>query len=127
VTKLLVKNGYVVTVDGARAVFPEGYILIEGSRISKIGSMAELPAGLEADETIDASGCILLPGLINAHQHHWYTLFKGLADGYLLEDWFSSFVFPIVRHLDDEAMRLAAILPRWRCLRPEQPALSIIP
>ena len=30
---------------------------------------------------IDARGCIVLPGLINMHQHHWYTLFKGLADG----------------------------------------------
>jgi 5-methylthioadenosine/S-adenosylhomocysteine deaminase len=57
---------------------------------------------------IDASGCIVLPGLINMHQHHWYTLFKGLADGYLLEDWITGFVFPIVAHLSEEAMRVSS-------------------
>ena len=29
---------------------------------------------------------IVLPGLINLHQHHWYNLFKGLAPGMLLEE-----------------------------------------
>ena len=59
------------------------------------------------DEVIDASGSIVLPGLINTHQHHWYTLFKGLADGYLLEDWVTGFVFPIVPHLSEETLRIA--------------------
>ena len=54
---------------------------------------------------IDAAGCIVLPGLINMHQHHWYTLFKGLADGYLLEDWVSTV----------PAAALAQPRPRRRC------------
>ena len=44
-------------------------------------------ADVSVVEEIDASGCIVMPGLINAHQHHWYSLFKGIADGLLLEDW----------------------------------------
>ena len=64
----------------------------------------------EFDEVIDASGCIVLPGLINMHQHHWYTLFKGAADGYLLEDWVSDFLLPVSRHLTVEAMRVSSTI-----------------
>jgi 5-methylthioadenosine/S-adenosylhomocysteine deaminase len=108
--RLLIKNGYVVTVDGGRAVHPEGFVLIEDARIAAVGPMTELPAETEGAEVIDAAGCLVMPGLINLHQHHWYTLFKGLADGYLLEDWITDFVFPLVRNLDDGAMRVASYL-----------------
>lgn len=108
--RLLVKNGYVVTVDGGRAVHPDGFVLIEDTRIKAVGPMAELPPDAAPDEVIDAVGCLVMPGLINLHQHHWYTLFKGLADGYLLEDWITGFVFPLVRNLDDGAMRVASYL-----------------
>ena len=50
----------------------------------------------------------MLPGLINGHQHHWYTLFKGLADGYLLEDWVTDFLLPLTLHLSEEAMRCSS-------------------
>jgi len=50
------------------------------------------------------------------HQHHWYTLFKGLADGYLLEDWIAGFVFPIVAQLSDEAMRVASYVAAMEML-----------
>lgn len=114
---LLIRNGHVVTVDGARAVHPQGYVWCEGARILSVGAMADLPeAALGARDVIEAEGCLVLPGLINMHQHHWYTLFKGLADGYLLEDWITDFVFPLVRHLDDEAMGLAARLDAMEML-----------
>ncbi len=106
--KVLIKNGYVVTVNPDREVFPGGFVAIDGSRIAAVGPGPQSPAPGPQDEVIDASGCIVLPGLINMHQHHWYTLFKGLADGYLLEDWITGFVFPIVPHLSEEAMRVAS-------------------
>ena len=57
---------------------------------------------------IDAEGCLVMPGLINLHQHHWYCLFKGIADGMLLEDWISDLVFPLVSKLSPDAMRVAS-------------------
>ncbi len=106
--RTLIKNGYVVTVNPNRDVFGGGFVAVDGARISDVGSGARCPAPGSGDEVIDATGCIVLPGLINMHQHHWYTLFKGLADGYLLEDWIAGFVFPIVPHLSDGAMRMAS-------------------
>jgi 5-methylthioadenosine/S-adenosylhomocysteine deaminase len=60
------------------------------------------------DEVIDATGSVVVPGLINMHQHHWYTLFKGLADGLLLEDWVSDFLLPLASQLDAAAMRVSS-------------------
>ncbi|MBI3434929.1 MAG: amidohydrolase family protein [Proteobacteria bacterium] len=106
--RILVKNGYVVTVNDRRDVFDGGYVLVQDGRIEKIGRQPD--PKLLYDEVIDAAGCLVLPGLINMHQHHWYSLFKGVADGILLEDWLHQIVFPITAHLSANAMRHASYL-----------------
>lgn len=106
--QILLRGGYVVTVDGARNVYPSGFVVIDGSTISAVGPTSTTPEPVGFDDVIDVSGCIVLPGLINAHQHHWYTLFKGLADGYLLEDWVTDFLLPLTRQLSEEGMRASS-------------------
>jgi cytosine/adenosine deaminase-related metal-dependent hydrolase len=108
--RILIKNGYVVTVDSQRNVFPGGYVATDGQNISAVGPTEKAPVASGFDEVIDATGCIVLPGLINMHQHHWYTLFKGLADGYLLEDWVSGFLLPLAHNMTDEAMRVSSTI-----------------
>jgi 5-methylthioadenosine/S-adenosylhomocysteine deaminase len=107
-SKVLISNGYVVTVDGARRVLPGGYVAIDGARISAVGPAAQAPRPDGFDEVIDAGGAIVVPGLINVHQHHWYTLFKGVADGLLLEDWVTDILLPLSLKLDAEAMRVSS-------------------
>ncbi|MGE5166017.1 MAG: amidohydrolase family protein [Sphingobacteriales bacterium] len=104
----LLKNGYIVSVDASRAVYPGGFVAIDGTKITAVGAHSATPSAAGFDEVIDLSGCIVLPGLINGHQHHWYTLFKGLADGYLLEDWVTDFLLPLTLHLSEEAMRCSS-------------------
>ena len=106
--RTLIANGTVVTVDGARNVFPGGYVAIDGARIAATGPAAQAPAPDGFDTVINAAGMIVVPGLINMHQHHWYTLFKGVADGYLLEDWVTDILLPLALKLDDEAMRVSS-------------------
>ena len=115
-SRVLIRNGYVVTVDGARSIFPGGFVAVDGSRISAVGSSAQTPRTEEFDEIIDAAGTIILPGLINMHQHHWYTLFKGLADGFLLEDWVTDFLLPLSLKLDASAMRVSSYLAAMEML-----------
>ena len=109
-SRKLITNGYVVTVDPARNVYPGGYVAIDGANISAVGPAAQAPKPDGFDEVIDAKGCIVVPGLVNMHQHHWYTLFKGLADGMLLEDWVSDFLLPLSLKLDETAMRISSWL-----------------
>ena len=106
--RILITNGYVVTVDAERSVWPGGFVATEGRNIAAIGRAADAPSPQGFDTVIDARGCIVLPGLINMHQHHWYTLFKGLADGYLLEDWVANFLLPLSLNLTEEAMRVSS-------------------
>jgi 5-methylthioadenosine/S-adenosylhomocysteine deaminase len=106
--RTLIHNGYIVTVNPNRDVWPDGYVAIDGTDIIDLGpaGSAPLPGGF--DTVLDATDAIVLPGLINLHQHHWYALFKGLADGYLLEDWVDEFLLPLSAHLDEEAIRIAS-------------------
>lgn len=63
---------YVVTLDGARRIIQDGSILIEGSRISRVGKAAEL-ADAPADRTIDARRLLVTPGFVNGHMHISYA------------------------------------------------------
>ena len=108
--RTLIKNGYVVTVNAGRDVWPGGYVVLAGRDIASVGPAADAPHPNDFDTVIDAQGAIVLPGLINMHQHHWYTLFKGLADGHLLEDWVSNFLLPITTKLSPEALRVSSYI-----------------
>src|SRR3954468_1776715 len=105
--RLLIENGYVVTVDSARNVYPGGYVVVDDSRIAAVGASGAAPSG-SFDEVVDARGCIVVPGLINMQQDHWYTLFKGLADGFLLEDWVTEFLLLLSLHLGTDAMAISS-------------------
>ena len=113
----IIQGGYVVTMNPSREVFEEGTVEIRGNRISAVGPMRDLPADTQTDRVIDARGMIVVPGLINAHQHFYYHLFKGLANGLLIEDWFPAVVFPVVPHLTDDDMELTAYLAGIEMLR----------
>jgi 5-methylthioadenosine/S-adenosylhomocysteine deaminase len=106
--RTLIHNGYIVTVNPGRDVWPDGYVAIDGTDIVDVGPAASCPPADRFDTVIDAADAIVLPGLINMHQHHWYGLFKGMADGYLLEDWVDELLLPLAGHLDEAAIRIAS-------------------
>ena len=109
---LLLKNGYIITVNGNRDVIRNGWIRIEGDSIRGIGPMENLPSGPGhgADETIDLHGMIVIPGLINGHNHHWASLFKNTGEGLLLEPWLDQVTIPLMLQLTAEDIRIAAYL-----------------
>jgi 5-methylthioadenosine/S-adenosylhomocysteine deaminase len=73
-SSILVKGGHVVTQNATREVV-EADVLIEDSRIAKVGRVRD-----SADEVIDARGDIVMPGLVNAHTHVAMAVMKGIAD-----------------------------------------------
>lgn len=88
--RTLIKNGKIVTQNSKREIV-DGDILIENDRIVSIGKCDE-----SADKIIDASGDIILPGLINTHTHVSMTSLKGLVDDVT----FPAFLDKVF-HLDD--------------------------
>jgi 5-methylthioadenosine/S-adenosylhomocysteine deaminase len=66
---LLIVGGLVGTQDENRRVIPNGAIAIEGNRIVAVGSRAEVESSHPAPKVMDATGCIVMPGLICTHTH----------------------------------------------------------
>src|SRR5947209_4463043 len=108
--EILIRNGYIATLDKHRSVYSSGYVAIKGTKIVAVGDQKNCPSEEGYSQVIDASGMIVIPGLINTHQHFYYHLFKGIANGLLLEDWFPAVVFPVLRHLTDADMELTSYL-----------------
>src|SRR5215472_12610919 len=79
---ILIKNaGWVVTMDPDRRIFADGAVAIEGDRIVEVGKTNELAAKHKAQKVIDATGKMVLPGMIDTHVHNTQQLGRGLADG----------------------------------------------
>lgn len=74
----LLKNAYVVTVDKDRKVFTNGYVAFRDKKIVAVGSMAD--CAVDAKESVDCSGKVVLPGFTNAHNHLIQVFFRGYND-----------------------------------------------
>src|SRR5438132_2538895 len=91
---LVIANGIVVTVDGASRIVSPGSIAIDGRDIVAVGMPDEIRRQFRGRQTIDATGQVVMPGLINTHTHAPMVLFRGLADDLALEDWLTKYIFP---------------------------------
>jgi 5-methylthioadenosine/S-adenosylhomocysteine deaminase len=98
---ILLTNGHVVTMDNQMNVYPSGAVAISGNLISAVGPAGELEATFEAGSVIDCQGCIISPGLINAHTHASMTLLRGLADDLRLDVWLYGYMMPVEREFVD--------------------------
>lgn len=85
-SRTLIKNGIIVTLDPEIGDLPAGDVLIGNDKILAVGS--NLDTG-ELRETIDADGMIVMPGLINAHLHTWQTALRGLGGDWAGSDYFN--------------------------------------
>ncbi len=62
--QILIKNGYIITMDSSKKIFEKGDVLIEDSKIIAIGNVESQLIKSNA-EIIDAKGKIIMPGLVN--------------------------------------------------------------
>src|SRR5688572_12443240 len=98
---ILLVNGWIVTMNEDRLVYPAGAVAIKGNQIEAVGPVAEIEAGYEAATVIDCRDCIISPGLINAHTHAAMTLLRGLADDLRLDVWLYGYMMPVEREFVD--------------------------
>ncbi|WP_032385150.1 8-oxoguanine deaminase [Rhodococcoides fascians] len=79
----VISGAYIAPIVGDE--IPNGYLVVEGTTISAIGSgTAPIIPGAE---TIDASGCLVTPGLVNTHHHLYQWASQGLAKDNTLFEW----------------------------------------
>lgn len=66
---ILVKNGYVLTLDKSRRIIKNGAVAIERDKIVEVGKTDELIKKHRPEIEIDAVGKIVMPGLVDCHVH----------------------------------------------------------
>ena len=90
---LLIHNARLVaTVDNARRELPGGWVAITDGLISGVGSSTDpVP---EATERIDATGCLVTPGLINTHHHFCNNIINGVVHSHNNADFYLGFCCP---------------------------------
>jgi 8-oxoguanine deaminase len=103
----LIRNALVVaTMNNAGEEVPDGAVLIEGHRIKAVGPTSQLP--MQADEVIDATGHVVLPGLINTHHHMYQSLTRAVpaAQNASLFEWLKA-LYPIWARLTPNMIKVS--------------------
>jgi len=84
--RTIIKGGTVITVDASLGdFFPSGDVLIEDDTIVAVGPSLDLTDA----EVIDATDCLVLPGLVDTHRHTWQALFRNIASDWTLAHYFT--------------------------------------
>ncbi len=99
-TLILHAHLFTMSGDGVGYV-ADGAVAIRGNRIAATGPTPDLAARFQAAETIDATGCAVLPGLIDAHMHTPLAIVRGVAQD--VTHWMQRALAPYSRHITTEA------------------------
>ena len=104
---LLIEDGHVYA-DGRVERADVG---VRDGRIAEVGGVED------ADRVLDASGCLVLPGMVNAHTHASMSLLRGYADDLPLEKWLEEHIWPVEAHLRPDDVRVGAELAAVEMIR----------
>ncbi|MBN2489022.1 MAG: amidohydrolase family protein [Methanosarcinaceae archaeon] len=102
---IIIKNGYVLTMDPAGDI-KRGVVVIEDGVITQVADSTHETA----DTIIDAKGSVVMPGLINTHTHAGMTLFRGYADDLPLAEWLEEHIWPAEAVLTDKDLYKGTLL-----------------
>jgi cytosine/adenosine deaminase-related metal-dependent hydrolase len=97
----------VATVDDERRELAGGWVAVTGGVVSALGGPADPPPA--AARTLDATGCLVTPGLVNTHHHLYQNLTRAYAPALRgsLFDWLTT-LYPLWTRLDEEAAHVSA-------------------
>ena len=113
---VMIKNGTVITMDRERRVVEHCDIIVEDDRIRWVGRVGDVGSA-GADRVIDATGHIVIPGLIQTHVHLCQALFRGMSDDMELLDWLRLRTWPLEAAHDEESIYYSALLGIAELLR----------
>ncbi|MDQ1618066.1 MAG: 5-methylthioadenosine/S-adenosylhomocysteine deaminase [Actinomycetota bacterium] len=82
---VLFRGGTVLTMDASRRVLTNADVLVVGERVEAVGPNLEAPDGTHV---IDASGGIVMPGMVDTHRHMWQTAMRGYGADWTLTQYF---------------------------------------
>jgi 5-methylthioadenosine/S-adenosylhomocysteine deaminase len=99
---ILIKDATIISNE-----IKKSSLLIQNDKIVEISDKLSVN---DADEVINASGKVLIPGLVNTHTHLSMTLMRGLADDMPLDTWLNNYIWPVEAELNPEYCYAGALV-----------------
>ncbi|MFC4999065.1 amidohydrolase family protein [Dactylosporangium cerinum] len=106
-TAVLFRNGLVLTMDDAHTVLPGADVLVVDERVAEVGVGLTAPPGAVE---IDATGGIVMPGMIDTHRHLWQTAMRGYGADWTLTQYFVWYYLESGRHFRPEDIHAGNVL-----------------
>ncbi len=91
---LLLNADWVVTCDAAMRTIRSGAVAIRSDRLVAVGESEVLQRRFRAGRSLDLSGHLVMPGLVNTHTHAAMSCFRGVGDDLPLDRWLHEVIFP---------------------------------
>jgi 5-methylthioadenosine/S-adenosylhomocysteine deaminase len=104
--RLLIQNGHVITLDPKLGELDRADVLVVDSKIAQIG-----PDISVADaETVDASGMVVMPGLIDSHRHMWQGVIRNIGADSTISEYFSKIMPMTGAHFRPEDVYIGTLM-----------------
>ncbi|NJP39113.1 amidohydrolase family protein [Alkalicoccus luteus] len=93
-------GAHVLTMEPGEDIIKNGAVAVKDNRIVAVGTSTELAKTVQAVETIDAGGKLIMPGLIDAHIHSSYAVIRGVAQD--MDHWMQKGIWPWMKYMSVE-------------------------
>ncbi|MDR7420352.1 MAG: amidohydrolase [Armatimonadota bacterium] len=113
----VVRGALVVTMDGDRRVLRDAAVAVDGTLIADVGSWQDLAGRYPRAEHLGGAACLVIPGLVNAHNHMFQVLYRTLGADQSFRDWLQDVVWPMSTVLTEEDAYAAVLLASVEMLR----------
>ncbi|GAA4949737.1 amidohydrolase family protein [Streptomonospora halophila] len=107
------RNGTVLVMDGTGRTLPDTDVLVVGERIEAVGPALEAP---ESAHEIDASGGIVMPGMVDTHRHMWQTVMRGYGADWTLSQYFVWYYLEWGSRFRPQDIHTGNLLGAWEAL-----------
>jgi cytosine/adenosine deaminase-related metal-dependent hydrolase len=110
---VVLRGGTVLTMDDSHTVLPGADVLVVDNRIAAVGRALDVPEGTQE---IDASGGIVMPGMIDTHRHMWQTAMRGYGADWTLTQYFVWYYLEHGKAFRPEDVYAGNLLSAWDAL-----------
>lgn len=110
-SKILIENGTILTMDENETVYEKGYLWIVDDKILDTGDgEAPIEYQSEADKIFNSRHFAVIPGMVNSHTHLFQSFIRGLADDKPLLKWLETAIWPVAKGMKGPDAYMAAKL-----------------
>lgn len=116
--ELIILGGTVLTMVPGEPPIADGAVGVRDGIIVAVGATADVLTSMPTAPRLDATGGLVLPGLVNAHTHLAMTLLRGVADDLALKAWLEEHIWPAEKaFMNERTVTLGTRLAAAECLR----------